>query len=66
MPDLIKTWGELRTYLNALAEKGDSRLDEQIISQGEDGQIEPSALLDVWMDEIDDFRLSIVPIESID
>lgn len=60
--ETINTWRELRDSLNRQSEEN---LDGQIISQGEDGQIEPSILLDVWMDEIDEYRLCIVPIVNV-
>lgn len=60
--DQILTYRDLMEFLPRLS---DAKLDERIISQGEDGQIEPSTLMDVWMDEIDDFRLCIVPTVNI-
>ena len=59
--DLITTLTDLRNYLNFAYTHGHD-LDRPIMVQGEDGQIEPAALLETEIEEIGADELIFTPL----
>ena len=67
MGELIKSWADLRDFLNRQTQRGDSRLDGPIMVEWEDGTIEPCALLETPIEEIgSDDELLICPLTIIE